>query len=124
MRIQLKWRAICSTVILQINEWRDIVMTTSSKKKVQIQVNRELSEEAEAIFQELGLSTTTAITAYYKRVVAEGGLPFKLELSAREIAVLQFKNAEKGLPVTDKIETKKQLDKWLSEGDEEDDETK
>lgn len=99
-------------------------MTTSSKKKVQIQVNRELSEEAEAIFQELGLSTTTAITAYYKRVVAEGGLPFELKLSSQEMAVLQFKNAEKGLPVTDKIETKEQLDKWLSEGDEEDVETK
>jgi len=99
-------------------------MTTSSKKKVQIQVNRELSEEAEAIFQELGLSTTTAITAYYKRVVAEGGLPFELKLSSQEMAVLQFKNAEKGLPVTDKIETNEQLDKWLSEGDEEDVETK
>ncbi|MDR0819050.1 MAG: type II toxin-antitoxin system RelB/DinJ family antitoxin [Oscillospiraceae bacterium] len=47
---------------------------------VNIRIDETLKQKAESIFSELGLSMTTATTAFYKQVVRVGGIPFELKL--------------------------------------------
>jgi len=92
-------------------------MTASNKKKIQVKINPELSNEAEAIFKQLNLTPTMAITAFYNYVAATGELPFDKDfkkLTARELATMRFLRADKDTPVH-KITTKKELDNWFNE---------
>lgn len=45
---------------------------------VRARIQPELKEQAEAVFQRLGLSTTQAITLFYKQVQLREGLPFEI----------------------------------------------
>ena len=45
---------------------------------VRARIQPKLKEEAEAVFQRLGLSTTQAITLFYKQVQLREGLPFEI----------------------------------------------
>jgi len=47
---------------------------------VRARVDAQLKKEVEAIFSELGLSTSQAITLFLKRVKRERGIPFDLKL--------------------------------------------
>lgn len=53
---------------------KDIVMT--------IRINSKLKKEAEAILSKLGLNSSTAITLFYKNIVLNKGIPFKLQLDS------------------------------------------
>jgi addiction module RelB/DinJ family antitoxin len=46
--------------------------------KIQATVDDELKDNAQKVFDELGLSFSTAIEIYLKAVVREGGIPFSL----------------------------------------------
>ena len=59
-------------------------MAQALKKRIQVQVDRNLANQGDAVLQSLGLTPTTAITMFYKRLVATGGLPFVPELTQRE----------------------------------------
>lgn len=92
-------------------------MAANNKKKVQVKINPELSDEAEAIFKQLNLTPTMAITAFYNYVAATGALPFDKdfkELTAGELATLRFLRADKDIPVHE-ITTQKELDNWFNE---------
>lgn len=45
---------------------------------VRARIQPKLKEEVEAVFQRLGLSTTQAITLFYKQVQLREGLPFEI----------------------------------------------
>ena len=45
-----------------------------------IRTNKEIKNQAEEIFNELGLNMTTAINIFLKTVVREYGIPFELKL--------------------------------------------
>lgn len=92
-------------------------MTATEKKRIQVQVDKELFDEAESIFNELGLNSTTAITVFYKRVVAQGGIPFSLELTKREKADLAVYNASKKAPVVN-LDNSEKIEAWLMDEDE------
>lgn len=47
---------------------------------INIRIDEELKKEAESIFNELGLNSTTAITLFYKQVVRTRSIPFELKL--------------------------------------------
>ena len=47
---------------------------------VKARVEPELKIEAEAIFRDLGLSPTEAVTLFYKQVTFEKGLPFEVKV--------------------------------------------
>ncbi|WEV37129.1 type II toxin-antitoxin system RelB/DinJ family antitoxin [Lactobacillus sp. ESL0677] len=91
-------------------------MKTLVKKKVQVQVDSNLANEASQIFSELGMTPTTAINMFYKRVVAEGGLPFDAKLTQHEKASLSLANAVKLLPVQ-KVRSKDEYNRWVEEDD-------
>lgn len=94
-------------------------MKSHEKKRVQANLDKDLVEQAERVFNDVGLNTTSALTAFYKKVVATDGIPFKLtRLSPSEqlereiqkkISAGQYK----------KIDSEKKLAEWL-EGDDED----
>ncbi len=52
----------------------------SKTAMIRARVDPTLKEEAEAILQALGLSTTQAITLFYQQVRLSRGLPFDLRL--------------------------------------------
>lgn len=53
-------------------------------KTLNLRVDADLKREAETIFSDLGLPTSTAITIFLKSVVRYGGIPFDLRLSEAE----------------------------------------
>lgn len=51
---------------------------------ISARIDPELKESTEQIFQELGLTTTQAITLFYKQVALQRGLPFAVKLPNEE----------------------------------------
>ena len=51
---------------------------------VRARVEPELKRRAEELFSELGLSTTEAITLFYKQVAMYQGLPFSIRIPNAE----------------------------------------
>jgi len=45
-----------------------------------IQTNKEIKDQAEKIFNELGLTMTTAVNIFLRTVIREHGIPFELKL--------------------------------------------
>ena len=62
-------------------------------KNLNLRVDADLKAQAEHIFSELGLPTSTAITMFLKSVVRHRGIPFSLSLyeepNAETMAALQ-----------------------------------
>jgi len=58
----------------------------------------ELKYDAEEVFKELGLTTTQAITLFYRQVELERGLPFAVRLPNKEtVAALDQARNRKSL---------------------------
>ena len=47
-----------------------------------IRTDKEIKDQADAIFNELGLNMTTAINVFLRAVIREHGIPFSLTLSS------------------------------------------
>ena len=58
----------------------------SKSAMVRARIEPQLKENAEKIFQKLGLSVTQAITIFYKQVEIRNGLPFDLVIPTDETA--------------------------------------
>ncbi|WDN90307.1 DNA-damage-inducible protein J [Desulfosarcina sp. BuS5] len=52
----------------------------SKTATIRARIQPELKDKAEYIFRRLGLSTTQAITLFYKQVELRGGLPFEVAI--------------------------------------------
>ncbi|MDR1713977.1 MAG: type II toxin-antitoxin system RelB/DinJ family antitoxin [Coriobacteriales bacterium] len=46
--------------------------------RLSVRVNSELKQQAEQVFEQLGMTISTGINAFLKRVVAQKGIPFPL----------------------------------------------
>lgn len=55
-------------------------MEENTKVNINIQLDAEVLEEAESLFEELGLDLHTAIQMFIKKVLKERGLPFDVKL--------------------------------------------
>ena len=93
------------------------IMAVKEKKRVQVQIDKELADNTEAVLSQLGLNPTTAINMFYKRIVADAALPFKPALSEAERANLSLLKATKETPVTEFKDAKEVAD-WLNDPDE------
>ncbi|MCQ2771846.1 MAG: type II toxin-antitoxin system RelB/DinJ family antitoxin [Bacilli bacterium] len=51
-------------------------MKKPSKTTINIRIDEDLKNDAEELFSDLGISTTTAITLFFKSVIRTNGLPF------------------------------------------------
>jgi DNA-damage-inducible protein J len=52
--------------------------------QINARIDPSLKQETEKIFDELGLSTTQAITLFFKQVALQQGLPFAVSISNAE----------------------------------------
>ena len=64
----------------------------SETKTLNLRVDAELKQQAELIFSDLGIPTSTAINMFLHSVVRYGGIPFDLRLSANQLETLQAIN--------------------------------
>lgn len=92
-------------------------MALKEKKRVQVQVDKDLADSTEAVLNQLGLNSTVVINALYSRITATGSLPFALKLSPREKADLDIVEATKKIP-NKNISDPEKLEEWLSDGEE------
>lgn len=73
----------------------------TATKNLNLRVDAELKLQAEQIFTELGLPTSTAITLFLKTVVRCKGIPFSLRLeqmpNAETIKAMEEVNAKTNL---------------------------
>ena len=51
-----------------------------STTNLNIRTNKAIKDQAEAIFNELGLNMTTAVNMFLRTVIRENGIPFDLKL--------------------------------------------
>lgn len=66
------------------------MVNSNGKKEVQVELDNELVDQADKIFDQLNLDAQTVIGALYSRVVANGEIPFELELTPSEMNKLDF----------------------------------
>lgn len=95
----------------------ETVMAVKDKKRVQVQIDKSLAEDTEAVLNELGLTPTTAINMLYKQIVANGALPFKPSLNETERAKLRFLKATEGTPIVEFKDANEVAD-WLNDPNE------
>jgi DNA-damage-inducible protein J len=63
---------------------------------IRARIEPDLKGKAEHIFQQLGLTTTQAITLFYKQVELKKGLPFDVVIP-NEITLKTFSDTDAGL---------------------------
>lgn len=51
----------------------------SSTTNLCVRIDSELKTEAEALFNELGMSLSTAVTVYFRQAVRESRIPFEIK---------------------------------------------
>lgn len=72
---------------------------------INIRINSEIKKSAEAVFEKLGLTPTTAITLFYNQVIRTNSIPFELKVDVpNEKTIKAIKEVEE--MENGKIETK------------------
>ncbi|MFP4533496.1 MAG: type II toxin-antitoxin system RelB/DinJ family antitoxin [Desulfobacterales bacterium] len=72
----------------------------SKTETVRARIEPEIKEQAEKVFRRLGLTTTQAITLFYKQVELRNGLPFDVAIpNATTIATFENTDAGRDLVV-------------------------
>ena len=78
------YTAVCTPFVIQFR-LRDAERWPMAKSDmIRARVEPELKQEAETVFSRLGLSTTQAITLFYKQVSLQQGLPFAVKIPNAE----------------------------------------
>ena len=60
-----------------------------------IRTDKEVKDQAEIIFSELGLNMTTAINVFLRTTIRENGIPFELKLDAPNAATAAIEEGRK-----------------------------
>ena len=53
-------------------------MSIATTTDLHIRIDSDLKSEAEAVFEDLGVSPANAVSIFYKQVVMQGGIPFQV----------------------------------------------
>ena len=96
------------------NVARKAVNIMTSYKKIQANVDLNVALQAEGIFKDIGLNTTTAINVFLKKVVATGGIPFDLKETPEQKASRELCQTISKLPHKEAKSTK-EVEDWLNE---------
>lgn len=85
-----------------------------SMTRITVRVESELKDNADALFDALGLDLNTGITLFLRQALRKGGLPFKVKLDKEERKALLAKASDSA-----RAKAKAHVD-----GDDEDDDDK
>ncbi|MBE7551290.1 MAG: type II toxin-antitoxin system RelB/DinJ family antitoxin [Anaerolineae bacterium] len=77
---------------------------------IRARIEPELKEEAETIFSELGLSTTEAITLFYRQVKLVKGLPFEVRVP-NQTTLQTFQDTDEGRNLVQSENAQEMFDK-------------
>lgn len=70
-------------------------MTARTDTSMTIRMNREVKQEAQALFAALGMDMTTAINVFLRQAIRFGGFPFEVKLEIpNEETLAAFKEVE------------------------------
>lgn len=58
--------------------------TLSKNANLTIRIDKNLKEQAEELFKDLGITTSSAITMFFKQAVREKSIPFSASLMCNE----------------------------------------
>lgn len=89
-------------------------MKDNPKSNINVKIDQNLVDATQSVLDELGLDQTTAIVMFYKKIVAEGGIPFDIKLTDRQIAINKLQETIKDIPVTE-LTNKEELKSWLDD---------
>ena len=72
-------------------------MGTSKTATARALIDPEVKRQAESILKEIGLSVSNSVELFYRQVVAQGGLPFDLQVpSKKTMKAIRNSRAGKG----------------------------
>jgi DNA-damage-inducible protein J len=77
---------------------------------IRARIEPELKEEVETIFSELGLSTTEAITLFYRQVKLVKGLPFEVRVP-NQTTLQTFQDTDEGRNLVQSENAQEMFDK-------------
>ena len=60
-------------------------MRTQTDVRVTIRVDRDIKEQADALFERLGLNMTTALNVFLRKAIAEEAIPFSVNTKKSEL---------------------------------------
>lgn len=84
------------------------------KKKIQVTIDKELSQAVDVVLEALGMTPAILITALYKRIATQGEIPFSLALTEREKALNKLTKAIDKVP-TKQLNHPEELAEWLED---------
>jgi len=85
-------------------------MATAKTATARALIDPEVKRAAESILKEIGLSVSNSVELFYRQVVAQGGLPFDLQVPNRKtMKAIRNSRAGKG----ERFSTSKELFKEL-----------
>ena len=61
---------------------------------VNVRINENIKQHAEAILEDLGLSRAVAIDLFYRQIILHNGLPFDLKLNTPPLSTSDFSPSE------------------------------
>lgn len=64
------------------------------KKEISIRIDRDIADQAEDIFNSIGLDSEMALTMFLRRTVVEGKIPFSMEPVAKKSSVSRRHSTE------------------------------
>lgn len=73
-------------------------MDATDKKRIQVKIDKDLASDVEEVLDDLGLTPTTAITMFYKRIAGNGRIPFDVALTEEEKLNRELEKATRSLP--------------------------
>lgn len=79
----------------------------NEKSRISARVNEDVKSEAEEIFEQMGLSTSAAISLFMSQVVRERGLPFRPHLLPNKETRQAMERARSG--DVEKFENEKEM---------------
>ena len=88
--------------MLTTDENRDIlwliireVFALPELTNLNIKVNRDLKKQADALFNEMGMTLTTAVNIFIRQAVQEQAIPFRIYVDSNRAIALKAKEAMK-----------------------------
>ncbi|EEI71728.1 type II toxin-antitoxin system RelB/DinJ family antitoxin [Lentilactobacillus hilgardii] len=83
-------------------------------KLIQVRIDKSVAAQAEDIFNRIGVTPTTAINAFYRKVISTGGIPFNLTISQDDKDALEIRQLAKKIPV-ERLDTDEKIKKWFDD---------
>lgn len=91
---------------------------TDDKKRIQVVMDKQLSDDVNGILSDLGLNPSIVMNALYHRIEAEGKIPFDFSLTDEERANHHLVSTIRSLNIP-VIKDKKEAEKFLFGDDDE-----